>query len=36
VEKKSGEVIAEWFPGKKIEDYVASARIEAVKPRPAE
>lgn len=36
VEKKSKEVIADWFPGKKIEDYVTSARIEAFKPEPTE
>ena len=29
---QSREVLAEWFPGKKIEEYVASATIEAVKP----
>jgi SAM-dependent methyltransferase len=32
IEKKSYAVIAEWFPEKGIEDYVSSARIEAVKP----
>lgn len=32
VEKRSREAISEWFPGKKIEDYVTSASIEAVKP----
>ena len=36
VVKKSHEAIAEWFPGKKVEDYVASASIEAVKPGPTE
>lgn len=32
VQEQSREAVAEWFPGKKIEDYVTSARIEAVKP----
>ena len=32
IQKRSHEVIAEWFPGKKIEDFVTSASIEAVKP----
>ena len=34
VEPKAGsrEVIREWFPGRGIEDHVASATIEAVKP----
>lgn len=29
---ESREIINRWFPGRKAEDYVASARIEAVKP----
>lgn len=32
VQKRSREVIAEWFPENKIEDYVTSASIEAIKP----
>jgi SAM-dependent methyltransferase len=34
IEPKSGsrEVLQEWFPGQRLEDYVASATIEAVKP----
>lgn len=28
---ESREVIADWFPGRKVEDFVASANIEAVK-----
>jgi SAM-dependent methyltransferase len=34
IEPKPGsrEVIGEWFPGRGVEDYVASANIEAVKP----
>ncbi|HYG23924.1 MAG TPA: arsenite methyltransferase [Verrucomicrobiae bacterium] len=28
---ESGQIIGRWFPGQKIEDYVASATIEAVK-----
>ncbi len=32
LQKKSYVVIADWFPGKHIEDYVSSASIEAVKP----
>jgi arsenite methyltransferase len=30
--KKSGEFFREWIPGKRVEDYVVSAYIEAVKP----
>jgi ubiquinone/menaquinone biosynthesis C-methylase UbiE len=30
--EKSGDLIREWIPGKRIEDYVVSASIEAVKP----
>lgn len=29
---ESREIIGQWFPGRKAEDYVASASIEAVKP----
>ncbi len=29
---ESREFIREWAPGRKIEDYIASAMIEAVKP----
>jgi hypothetical protein len=29
---KSREIVGQWFPGRKVEDYVASASIEAVKP----
>ena len=29
---QSAEFIKEWFPGNRIEDYIASATIEAVKP----
>lgn len=29
---ESREIIEQWFPGRKAEDYVASAAIEAVKP----
>jgi SAM-dependent methyltransferase len=29
---ESREIIGQWFPGRKVEDYVASATIEAVKP----
>ena len=29
---ESREIISGWFPGRKAEDYVASASIEAVKP----
>jgi SAM-dependent methyltransferase len=34
IEPKAGsrEVIGQWFPGRGVEDYVASATIEAVKP----
>jgi arsenite methyltransferase len=28
----SREIVGAWFPGRKAEDYVASATIEAVKP----
>jgi SAM-dependent methyltransferase len=28
----SREIVGQWFPGRKLEDYVASAAIEAVKP----
>ena len=31
----SRSFISEWLPGKRIEDYLVSATIEAVKPRPA-
>jgi len=36
VEPKEGsrKIIGEWFPGKRIEEFVASATIEAVKPTP--
>jgi SAM-dependent methyltransferase len=30
--EKSGELIQQWVPGKKVEDHVVSASIEAVKP----
>lgn len=30
--EKSGDLIREWIPGQRIEDYVVSASIEAVKP----
>ncbi len=36
VQKRSHEVVAEWFPGRNIQDYVTSASIEAVKPGAAE
>jgi arsenite methyltransferase len=29
---ESGEIIGQWFPGRKVEEFVASASIEAVKP----
>jgi len=29
---QSRDIISGWFPGRKVEDYVASANIEAVKP----
>lgn len=29
---KSAEIVGQWFPGQKVEDYVGSATIEAVKP----
>jgi SAM-dependent methyltransferase len=29
---ESREMVGSWFPGRKAEDYVASASIEAVKP----
>jgi SAM-dependent methyltransferase len=29
---ESRDIISGWFPGRKVEDYVASANIEAVKP----
>lgn len=29
---ESREIVGQWFPGRKVEDYVASASIEAVKP----
>jgi SAM-dependent methyltransferase len=35
VKPQSREFIREWFPGRGIEDYVASADIEAVKSNPA-
>jgi hypothetical protein len=28
----SDEIVGQWFPGRSVEDYVASASIEAVKP----
>jgi arsenite methyltransferase len=31
----SRSFIREWLPGKRIEDYLVSAMIEAVKPTPA-
>jgi SAM-dependent methyltransferase len=32
VKAESGEFIRDWIPGSRVEDYVASATIEAVKP----
>jgi len=29
---KNREIIGQWFPGRKVEDFVASANIEAAKP----
>ena len=29
---ESREIIEQWFPGRKLADYVASATIEAIKP----
>jgi hypothetical protein len=29
---ESREIVGGWFPGRQVEDYVASANIEAVKP----
>jgi SAM-dependent methyltransferase len=29
---ESREIISQWFPGRKVEDFVASASIEAEKP----
>ncbi len=35
IEPKDGsrEIIGQWFPGRRVEEFVASATIEAVKPR---
>lgn len=32
LKEESRRVIQEWAPGRKIEDYIASASLEAVKP----
>ncbi len=34
IEEKSRKFIQDWLPGSGLEDHVASAKIEAVKPRP--